>query len=45
MSGGADRTIGVWSLENRTQEAVLNGHNDWVSAVCISTDGKWIASE
>ena len=31
VSGGYDNTVRIWNLQDKTQEAVLQGHTDYVS--------------
>jgi WD40 repeat protein len=33
ISGSLDTTVRIWSLANKTQEAVLTGHTDFVNSV------------
>jgi WD40 repeat protein len=44
VSGSLDKTVRVWSVAKKTQEAVLTGHTDEVRSVCMSGDGRWIVS-
>ena len=30
VSGGSDKTVRIWNLQDKTQEAVLQGHTDSV---------------
>jgi WD40 repeat protein len=39
----ADRKIKLWNAEGKEQ-ATLEGHKDWVSDICFSTDGAALAS-
>ena len=34
----------IWEMETRQIVGHLEGHGGWVSAVCYSPDGRWIAS-
>ena len=34
----------IWNMETRQIVGHLEGHGGWVSAVCYSPDGRWIAS-
>ena len=34
----------IWDMETRQLVGHLKGHGSWVSAVCYSLDGRWIAS-
>ena len=41
VSGSDDMTVRIWSLTNRrTKEDVLEGHNDKVKCVAITSDNK-----
>jgi WD40 repeat protein len=42
-TASADRKIKLWSADGK-EEATLEGHKDWVSDVCFSTDGHTLAS-
>ena len=44
VSGGNDNTMRVWSLQDKTQEAVLQGHTGFVRSVAITSDNKYIVS-
>lgn len=44
ISGSADNTIRVWSLQNTHQESVLKGHTDWINALAITSDNKFLIS-
>ena len=43
-SGGYDRTVRLWSTENRTNLAILRGHESTVTSIAFSGDGKKLAS-
>src|SRR5262249_26202517 len=43
VSGSADHTVRIWSVDSRCCEHVLQGHRDAVVAVAISADGRCIA--
>ena len=43
-SGGADRTVRLWSLETHKLAKVYRGHRDFVTALAFSPDGKLLAS-
>ena len=34
----------IWNLQDKTQEAVLQGHTDCVTSVAITSDNKYIVS-
>ena len=44
ISGGFDKTVRIWNLEDNSQEAVLYGHTDAVSKILITSDCKYIIS-
>ena len=44
VSGGADRTLRVWQLNERRCAHVLEGHRRGVNAVAVSADGRVILS-
>ncbi|MGB3637607.1 MAG: hypothetical protein WBA39_08520 [Rivularia sp. (in: cyanobacteria)] len=44
VSGGADGEIRLWQVADSKQILSFRGHNDWVSSVAYSPDGKIIAS-
>jgi WD40 repeat protein len=39
-----DRTVKVWELESGRLLRSLEGHTDWVRAVAVSPDGRFIVS-
>ncbi len=41
-SGSFDQTVRIWSVVNKTQEAVSTGHRSCVLSVFISVDVRWI---
>jgi WD40 repeat protein len=44
-SGGADKTIRVWTLSNPTQQSlILKGHIDWINSVAICSNRKILIS-
>ena len=44
VSGGYDKTVRIWNLQDKTQEAVLQGHTHHVNSVAITSDNKYIVS-
>jgi DnaJ-domain-containing protein 1 len=44
VSGSADKTIRIWSLDSLAQPRILSGHSSWVTSVAISPDGNTLAS-
>lgn len=44
ISTSADRTIRIWDAETLTAIKVLEKQPDWVQAMSISSDGKWLAA-
>lgn len=42
--GGADRTVRLWDVTSRAEQAVLKGHSDFVHSVAFSPDGKQLVS-
>ena len=42
VSGGNGKTLRIWNLQDKTQEAVLSGHTEYVSSVAITIDNKYI---
>ena len=44
VSGGRDKTVRIWNLKDKTQEAVLQGHTASVNSVAITSDNKYIVS-
>ena len=44
-TGGSDKTILLWNLNNYNDEpVVLRGHKSWVWTVAFSPDGYWLAT-
>ncbi|BAY20217.1 WD-40 repeat protein (plasmid) [Anabaenopsis circularis NIES-21] len=43
-SPGTDNTIKLWNVETRTEIRTLKGHNDAVTSLSFSPDGKTLAS-
>ncbi len=44
LSGGEDRTVLIWDVQDQVRMTTLRGHNAWVTAVAWSEDGKTVAS-
>ncbi len=44
LSGGEDRTVLIWDVQDQVRMKTLRGHNAWVTAVAWSEDGKTVAS-
>jgi WD40 repeat protein len=44
VSGGSDKTLRPWNLDQESQEAVLEGYTSWVYAVAIISDNKYAVS-
>jgi WD40 repeat protein len=44
VSGSDDQTIRIWDAETGEEQAALKGHDDWVSSVAFSPDGKRVVS-
>ena len=44
VSGGADKTVGIWNFQDKTREAALQGHTEMVICVAITSDNKYIVS-
>ena len=45
VSGGDDKTVRLWNLQDKTQEVVLQGHTDPVNSVAITSDNKYIVCD
>ncbi len=43
-SGGLGNTVHLWDVERRSELAVLRGHKGYVTDLCFSPDGAWLAS-
>ena len=43
-SGSFDRTVKLWNVATRRELATLKGHEEGVSSVAFSTNGKTLAS-
>ena len=44
VSGGADRVIKVWDARTLRETHRLEAQPDWVMALALSADGKWLAA-
>ncbi len=44
VTGGADKTIRIFSIPTGLEILKLEQHSDWIHGVAFSPDGKWIAS-
>lgn len=44
LSGGVDKTVLIWDVQEQVRMTTLKGHNAWVTAVAWSEDGKTVAS-
>ena len=44
LSGGVDKTVLIWDVQDQVRMTTLRGHNAWVTAVAWSADGKTVAS-
>ena len=44
ISGGNDKTVRLWDLQHKTQNAVFQGHTGFVTAVAITSNNKYIVS-
>ncbi|OMJ65151.1 hypothetical protein SteCoe_39032 [Stentor coeruleus] len=44
ISGSKDKTVRVWNLENKHQEAVFYGHSSYINIVSITSDNYFILS-
>jgi WD40 repeat protein len=44
VSGGGDRTVKLWSIESKKEEITLQGHDNIVTSIAFSPDGKYLAS-
>lgn len=44
VSGGADRVIKVWDARTLREVHRLEAQPDWVMALALSADGKWLAA-
>lgn len=44
LSGGADRTLRLWSISTGACERTLQGHSGAILSISISVDGRWALS-
>ena len=44
ISGSKDKTVRIWSLPDRKQEAILENHTSVVKSLAITSDSKYIVS-
>ena len=44
MSGGSDKTIRIWDVEEGICVGILSGHTDHVLSLCVSADNRWLIS-
>lgn len=44
VSGGADKTVRLWSLDSETPIATMQGHTDRINRVAWHPSGRWVAS-
>ena len=44
LSGSSDKTIRIWNMQDKRQEAQLQGHTGNVLAVAITSDSKTVVS-
>ena len=44
VSSGGDSTVRIWNLQDKTQEAVLQGHTGCDQMLAITSDSKYIVS-
>ncbi|MBF0607928.1 MAG: serine/threonine protein kinase [Magnetococcales bacterium] len=43
-AGSDDKTVRVWDIEEGKCLTTLYGHTDWVTCVCVSSDGRFAVS-
>lgn len=44
VSAGADNTVRIWNVAERTEAKVLQGHTSWIHGLAFSPDGSQFAS-
>ena len=44
VSAGADRVVKVWDAHTLREKQLLDAQPDWVMALALSADGKWLAA-
>lgn len=44
VSAGADRVVKVWDARTLREKQMFDAQPDWVMALALSADGKWIAA-
>jgi Planctomycete cytochrome C/WD domain, G-beta repeat len=44
VSAGADRAVKVWDAKTLRERQLFDGQPDWVMALALSADGKWLAA-
>jgi WD40 repeat protein len=44
VSAGADRVVKVWDARTLREKQMLDSQPDWVMALALSADGKWLAA-
>jgi len=44
VSAGADRVVKVWDAGTLREKQMLDAQPDWVMALALSADGKWLAA-
>ena len=44
VSGGNDKAVRIWNLQDKMQEGVLYGHTHYITSIVISTCDRFIAS-
>jgi dipeptidyl aminopeptidase/acylaminoacyl peptidase len=44
VSAGADRVVKVWNAKTLREQQLFDAQPDWVMALALSADGKWLAA-
>jgi WD40 repeat protein len=44
VSGSGDKTVRLWNVEKRRQEAIFEGHTNDIAFIAITSDNKYIVS-